>query len=239
VVVIALGVLGAQAGLDAYPDEAIEVMRVNLLGAGSMLLECLRQLRRRGAGALVLLSSVAVERPRASNPIYGAAKAGLDALRPGSLRRDRVERGARARRRPGIRQDPNDRRPGARPVRDHPRGRRVGDGRCSARTRWNDLGARTAQADVRDPAPPAAQRLSEASAVRRKVLLVDVGIAIVAAIIVLTITPGLAVASMIAIAVLATCAISFSRESRRRRRAEHARRIARVARRRQPHLSRN
>jgi hypothetical protein len=87
------------------------------------------------------------------------------------------------------------------------------------------------EADVRDPAPSAAQRLSEASAVRRNVLLVDVGIAIVAAIVVLTITPGLAVASMIAVAVLAACTISFSRESRRRRRAEHARRIARLARR--------
>jgi hypothetical protein len=62
--------------------------------------------------------------------------------------------------------------------------------------------------------------------VRRNVLLVDVGVAILAAIIVLTITPGLAVVSMIAIAVLAACAISFSRESRRRRRAEHARRRA-------------
>ena len=50
---------------------------------GSLLLECLRQLRQRGEGTLVLLSSVAVERPRASNPIYGAAKAGLDALAQG------------------------------------------------------------------------------------------------------------------------------------------------------------
>jgi decaprenylphospho-beta-D-erythro-pentofuranosid-2-ulose 2-reductase len=83
VVVIAVGVLGAQAGLDADRAEAIEVMRVNFLGAGSLLLECLRQMRRRGAGTLVLLSSVAVERPRASNPIYGAAKAGLDALAQG------------------------------------------------------------------------------------------------------------------------------------------------------------
>ncbi len=77
---IAVGVLGAQAGLDADPDEAIDVMRVNFLGAGSLLLECLRQLRRRGEGTLVLLSSVAAERPRAANPIYGASKAGLDAL---------------------------------------------------------------------------------------------------------------------------------------------------------------
>ena len=83
VVVIAVGVLGAQAGLDADPDEALEVMRVNFLAVGSLLLECLRQLRQRGDGALVLLSSVAVERPRGSNPIYGAAKAGIDALAQG------------------------------------------------------------------------------------------------------------------------------------------------------------
>jgi decaprenylphospho-beta-D-erythro-pentofuranosid-2-ulose 2-reductase len=83
VVVLAVGVLGAQAGLDADPEEAIEVMRVNFLGAGSLLLECLRHLRRHGKGTLILLSSVAAERPRASNAIYGAAKAGLDALGQG------------------------------------------------------------------------------------------------------------------------------------------------------------
>jgi decaprenylphospho-beta-D-erythro-pentofuranosid-2-ulose 2-reductase len=81
--VIAVGVLGAQAGLDADPHEAIEVMRVNFLGAGSLMIECLRQLRRRGKGTLILLSSVAAERPRASNAIYGAAKTGLDALAQG------------------------------------------------------------------------------------------------------------------------------------------------------------
>ena len=59
---------------------------------------------------------------------------------------------------------------------------------------------------------------------RRNVLLVDVGIAIIAAIVVLTITPGLAVAGIIAIAVLAACAISFRRESRRRGRARIRRR---------------
>jgi hypothetical protein len=59
---------------------------------------------------------------------------------------------------------------------------------------------------------------------RRNVLLVDVGIAIIAAIVVLTITPGLAVAGTIAIAVLATCAISLRRESRRLGRARIRRR---------------
>jgi decaprenylphospho-beta-D-erythro-pentofuranosid-2-ulose 2-reductase len=80
VVVLAVGVLGAQAGLDADPDEAAEVMRVDFLGAGSLLLHSLRALRDQGGGSLIVLSTVAVERPRAGQAIYGAAKAGLDAL---------------------------------------------------------------------------------------------------------------------------------------------------------------
>lgn len=83
VVIVAVGVLGAQAGVDAGRDEALEVMRVNFLGAGSLALESLRHLREQGSGALVVLSSVAAERPRASNAIYGAAKAGIDALAQG------------------------------------------------------------------------------------------------------------------------------------------------------------
>ncbi len=83
VVVLAVGVLGAQAGLDAERAEALEVMRVNFLGAGSLLLECLRRMREQGSGTLIALSSVAAERPRSANAVYGAAKAGLDALAQG------------------------------------------------------------------------------------------------------------------------------------------------------------
>ncbi len=83
VVVLAVGVLGGQQGLDADPERALEVMRVNFVGSSSLLLECLRRMRERGRGTLVVLSTVAVERPRASNAIYGAAKAGLDALAQG------------------------------------------------------------------------------------------------------------------------------------------------------------
>jgi decaprenylphospho-beta-D-erythro-pentofuranosid-2-ulose 2-reductase len=82
-VVLAVSVLGAQTGLGAALPEALEVMRVNFLGAGSLLLHCLRQMTRRGRGTLVVLSTVAVERPRASNAIYGAAKSGLDSLAHG------------------------------------------------------------------------------------------------------------------------------------------------------------
>ncbi len=82
-VVHCVGVLGAQAGLDADPEELTRVLRVNFLGAGSMLWHALRALRAQGHGTLLLLSSVAAERPRAGNAAYGAAKAGLDALAQG------------------------------------------------------------------------------------------------------------------------------------------------------------
>ena len=83
VAVLAVGVLGAQDGLDASNDDALEVMRVNFVGAGSLLLETLRRLRTQGEGTLVVLSSVAGERGRATNAIYGAAKAGIDVLAQG------------------------------------------------------------------------------------------------------------------------------------------------------------
>ncbi len=80
---LAVGVLGAQAGLDADPDEAAEVMRVNFVGCGSLLMHCLRSMRLQGGGTVVVLSTVAAERARAGNAIYGSAKAGLDALAQG------------------------------------------------------------------------------------------------------------------------------------------------------------
>jgi decaprenylphospho-beta-D-erythro-pentofuranosid-2-ulose 2-reductase len=75
VVVLAVGILGDRA--DADP---VEVLEVNALGAGSLLLAAAGHLRRQGSGALVVLSSAAAVRPRRSNPAYGASKAALDAL---------------------------------------------------------------------------------------------------------------------------------------------------------------
>jgi decaprenylphospho-beta-D-erythro-pentofuranosid-2-ulose 2-reductase len=79
-VLLCVGVLGGQAGLGADPDEVTQVLRTNFLGCGSLLWHAMRALRAQGHGTMVVLSSVAAERPRASNAIYGAAKAGLDAL---------------------------------------------------------------------------------------------------------------------------------------------------------------
>jgi decaprenylphospho-beta-D-erythro-pentofuranosid-2-ulose 2-reductase len=83
IAILAVGVLGAQAGVDADPAQAREVMSVTFAGSGSLLLETLRRLQEQGRGTMIVLSSVAAERPRAGNAIYGAAKAGLDALAQG------------------------------------------------------------------------------------------------------------------------------------------------------------
>ena len=80
---LAVGSLGGQAGLDAPRDESLGVMRLNFLGSGSLMLAALERLRAQRSGDLVVLSSAAVERPRASNAVYGAAKRGLDDLAQG------------------------------------------------------------------------------------------------------------------------------------------------------------
>jgi decaprenylphospho-beta-D-erythro-pentofuranosid-2-ulose 2-reductase len=81
--VLAVGVLGGQEGLQADRDRALAVMRTNFLGAGSLLLASLKALEASGGETMVVLSSVAAERVRATNAIYGASKAGLDALAQG------------------------------------------------------------------------------------------------------------------------------------------------------------
>lgn len=80
VAILAVGVLGARGGLPEDIPAAVEVLRVNTVGAGSLLMETARLLREQGSGTIVVLSSVAAERPRAANAVYCASKAGLDTL---------------------------------------------------------------------------------------------------------------------------------------------------------------
>jgi decaprenylphospho-beta-D-erythro-pentofuranosid-2-ulose 2-reductase len=80
IVILAVGVLGDRGGMPDDVGGALDVLRVNVIGAGSLLIEAARALRDGGGGALVVLSSVAAERPRRGNAVYGASKAGLDAL---------------------------------------------------------------------------------------------------------------------------------------------------------------
>lgn len=82
-VLVAFGVLGDQARDECEPLAAVAVAQTNYTGAVSASLVCASALRRQGHGSLVVLSSVAGERARRSNFIYGSSKAGLDAFAQG------------------------------------------------------------------------------------------------------------------------------------------------------------
>ena len=83
VVVVAFGQLGDQDDFDADPQSAAEVVHVNYTGAVTACLATAAQMRRQGHGHITVLSSVAGERARASNYVYGSSKAGIDAFAQG------------------------------------------------------------------------------------------------------------------------------------------------------------
>ncbi|MFF8830492.1 decaprenylphospho-beta-D-erythro-pentofuranosid-2-ulose 2-reductase [Streptomyces sp. NPDC015131] len=82
-VLLAFGVLGDQGHDEAAPLAAVRVAQTNYTGAVSAGLTCANALRAQGHGSLVVLSSVAGERARRVNFIYGSSKAGLDAFTQG------------------------------------------------------------------------------------------------------------------------------------------------------------
>jgi len=79
-VLVAFGQLGDQAVLEADPAAAARLVAVNYVAAVSVGLAVATRLRAQGHGNLVALSSVAAERPRRSNFVYGSSKAGMDAF---------------------------------------------------------------------------------------------------------------------------------------------------------------
>ena len=81
--IVAFGVLGSQEEFDDDPQAAADAVHVNYTGAVSSTLALAAQMRRQGHGHIVVLSSVAGERGRASNFVYGSSKAGLDAFAQG------------------------------------------------------------------------------------------------------------------------------------------------------------
>lgn len=78
VVVLAAGIT-PDASVESDSNYARDVALVNFVSQMQLGAEAVQRLRRQGHGALVVLSSVAGERPRADNYVYGATKAALDA----------------------------------------------------------------------------------------------------------------------------------------------------------------
>ena len=82
-VLAAAGALGDQADLESDPTAAAELITTNFTGLATALLAAAARMRAQGHGRLVVLSSVAGERARKANFIYGSTKSGLDAFAQG------------------------------------------------------------------------------------------------------------------------------------------------------------
>ena len=93
-VVCVVGELGDQARAEADLEHARLVMRTNFEGPALLLGVFAERFLKRGSGTLVGVSSVAGERGRASNYVYGAAKAGFTAFLSG-LRNRLAAKGVR------------------------------------------------------------------------------------------------------------------------------------------------
>ncbi|WP_127103875.1 SDR family oxidoreductase [Pararhodobacter zhoushanensis] len=93
-VICAVGFMGDQAESERDPQAAALVMRSNYEGPSLILSLLADRFAERNSGTLVGISSVAGDRGRASNYVYGSAKAGFTAFLSGlrnRLSRTRVQ----------------------------------------------------------------------------------------------------------------------------------------------------
>jgi decaprenylphospho-beta-D-erythro-pentofuranosid-2-ulose 2-reductase len=82
-VLVAAGVLGQQQELEHDPVATATLLTTNFTGLAAAMVAVADRLRQQGHGRLVVLSSVAGERARRANFVYGSSKAGLDAFAQG------------------------------------------------------------------------------------------------------------------------------------------------------------
>jgi len=91
VAVTAIGFMGEQAENELAVDRTLTVLRSNFEGPASLFTILANRMVARGSGTLVGISSVAGERGRAANYVYGSAKAGFTAFLSGL--RNRLAKG--------------------------------------------------------------------------------------------------------------------------------------------------
>lgn len=87
VLLVAYGVLGDQRTAEADPAAALALFGANMTSACAWLTVAAARMEQQGSGALVAISSVAGDRGRCSNYVYGAAKAGLSTFMEGLAHR--------------------------------------------------------------------------------------------------------------------------------------------------------
>ena len=87
---LALGVLGDQAAAESNFATADQILHTNFIAPVSLLTWLAKYCAQRHSGTLAVMSSVAGERGRKSNYVYGSSKAGLTAFTDGL--RNRIDR---------------------------------------------------------------------------------------------------------------------------------------------------
>ena len=87
---LAVGILGDQSSAEQDTNHALQIVHTNFTVPVSLLTWLANYMVQQGTGTLAVLSSVAGERGRKSNYVYGSSKAGLTAFLGGL--RNRVDR---------------------------------------------------------------------------------------------------------------------------------------------------
>lgn len=95
VVLLAYGTLGDQKRAETDLSDAAQVLAINFTSAAAWCLAAANILERQNHGCLIVIGSVAGDRGRQSNYVYGAAKGGLGILVQGIAHR-LARTGARA-----------------------------------------------------------------------------------------------------------------------------------------------
>ncbi|MFZ4718066.1 MAG: decaprenylphospho-beta-D-erythro-pentofuranosid-2-ulose 2-reductase [Ilumatobacteraceae bacterium] len=83
VAIVAFALLGDGDVTSKDTTAAAAVAHVNFTGTVTATIAVANRMRTQGHGAIVLLSSVAGERVRKANPVYGGTKAGIDGFAQG------------------------------------------------------------------------------------------------------------------------------------------------------------
>lgn len=83
VAVIAFALLGDGGATSSDAAQAATIAQVNFTGTVTATIAVANRMKTQGHGAIMLLSSVAGERVRAANAVYGATKAGVDSFAQG------------------------------------------------------------------------------------------------------------------------------------------------------------
>jgi len=83
IAVLAFGILGDQAVAERDPHAAAQILHTDFVAQAALLTVLAERMKSRRRGVLVAFSSVAGQRVRRANYVYGSAKAGLDGFASG------------------------------------------------------------------------------------------------------------------------------------------------------------